>query len=88
MMNMLGDGNGDHLAGVAELLSDPSIVLHVYGKRHAVARRKMGHFTMLVDGAVDEAAIARAKAAHAKLRWVAANARSADRKGLLRLHRA
>lgn len=70
MMNVLGAGTGDHLAGVAELLSDPSIVLHVYGKRHAIARRKMGHFTMLVDGAIDEAAIARARAAHAKLRWV------------------
>ncbi len=69
MMNVLGDGNGDHLAGIPELLSDPSIVLHVYGKRHAVARRKMGHFTMLVDGAVDDAAIARAEAAHAKLSW-------------------
>ena len=70
MMNLLGDGNGDHLAGVTELLRDPSIVLHVYGKRHAVARRKMGHFTMLVDGPVDEVAIARAEAAHAKLHWV------------------
>jgi 5-(carboxyamino)imidazole ribonucleotide synthase len=71
MMNILGDGNGDHLAGIAELLTDPSIVLHVYGKRHAIARRKMGHFTMLVDGPVDEAAIARARAAHAKLNWIA-----------------
>lgn len=69
MMNILGDGTGDHLAGVPELLADPSIVLHVYGKRHAVARRKMGHFTMLVDGPVDDAALARARAARAKLRW-------------------
>ncbi len=72
MMNVLGDGRGDHLAGVPELLRDPSIVLHVYGKRHAVARRKMGHFTMLVDGPVDDAAIARAQAAHAALSWTAA----------------
>ena len=71
MMNVLGEGAGDHLCGIAELLSDPSIVLHVYGKRHAVARRKMGHFTMLVDGPVDDAAVARAKAAHAKLHWSA-----------------
>lgn len=71
MMNILGDGTGDHLGGVAQLLSDPSIVLHEYGKRHAVARRKMGHFTMLVDGPVDDAAIARARAAHAKLHWAA-----------------
>ncbi|HYL27452.1 MAG TPA: 5-(carboxyamino)imidazole ribonucleotide synthase [Candidatus Nitrosotalea sp.] len=69
MMNILGSGTGDHLAGVSELLSDPAIVLHVYGKHHAVARRKMGHFTMLVDGPVDEAAVAQAKAAHAKLHW-------------------
>jgi len=69
MMNILGAGTGDRLAGVPELLSDPSIVLHVYGKRHAVPRRKMGHFTMLVDGPVDEAAVARAQAAHAKLSW-------------------
>jgi len=70
MLNLLGDGNGDHLGGIPELLRDPSIVLHLYGKRHAVARRKMGHFTMLVDGPVDDAAIARAKAAHAKLHWM------------------
>jgi 5-(carboxyamino)imidazole ribonucleotide synthase len=70
MMNVLGDGNGDHLVGIEELLSDPSIVLHVYGKRHAVVRRKMGHFTMLVDGPLDDASIAGAKAALAKLHWV------------------
>jgi 5-(carboxyamino)imidazole ribonucleotide synthase len=69
MVNILGDGQGDHLSGVSELLRDPAIVLHVYGKRHAVARRKMGHFTMLVDGPVDEAAIERAQAAHRMLHW-------------------
>jgi 5-(carboxyamino)imidazole ribonucleotide synthase len=69
MMNILGDGNGDRLTGVSELLSDPTIVLHMYGKRHAVNGRKMGHFTMLLDGPIDDAAIAKARAAHAKLRW-------------------
>ena len=69
MMNILGDGNGDRLDGVNDLLSDPAIVLHMYGKRHAVAGRKMGHFTMLIDGPLDDAAIAKARAAHAKLRW-------------------
>ncbi len=69
MMNILGDGGGDRLAGVTDLLSDATIVLHMYGKRHAVAGRKMGHFTMLVDGPVDGAAIAKACASHAKLRW-------------------
>jgi 5-(carboxyamino)imidazole ribonucleotide synthase len=70
MMNILGDGNGDVLDGTKELLADPNIVLHVYGKHHAIARRKMGHFTMLVDGPIDDAAIARAQSAHAQLRWV------------------
>jgi 5-(carboxyamino)imidazole ribonucleotide synthase len=69
MMNILGDGRGDRLDGISELLSDPSIVLHIYGKRHAVARRKMGHFTMLVDGPIDEAAVERAREALAKLSW-------------------
>jgi len=69
MMNILGAGTGDHLDGVATLLADPSVVLHMYGKHHAVERRKMGHFTMLCDGAVDDAAIAKARALHAVLRW-------------------
>jgi 5-(carboxyamino)imidazole ribonucleotide synthase len=68
MLNVLGDGKGNRLGGVAELLRDPSIVLHLYGKHHAVARRKMGHFTMLVD-TIDDPAIARAQAALAKLHW-------------------
>jgi 5-(carboxyamino)imidazole ribonucleotide synthase len=69
MINILGDGKGDRLMGVDELLSDPSIVLHMYGKHHAVARRKMCHFTMLADVPVDEPAIAKAKAAREKLFW-------------------
>jgi 5-(carboxyamino)imidazole ribonucleotide synthase len=70
MVNILGEGCGDHLAGVQELLTDPNIVLHMYGKKHAVDRRKMGHFTMLVDGPVTDAQIERAKAARALLHWV------------------
>ncbi len=70
MMNILGAGTGDTLGGVDELLRDPSIVLHIYGKRHAVERRKMGHFTMLVDGPVGDAAIERARHALALLRWI------------------
>jgi len=69
MMNVLGAGTGNLLSGAKELLTDPNVVLHFYGKRHAVPRRKMGHFTMLVDGTPDDAAIARARAAHAKLGW-------------------
>ena len=69
MVNILGSGTGNHLEGVDELLRDPSIVLHMYGKKHAVNRRKMGHFTMLLDAPVTEADIQRAMGAHALLRW-------------------
>jgi 5-(carboxyamino)imidazole ribonucleotide synthase len=69
MVNILGTGTGNHLEGVDDLLRDPSIVLHMYGKKHAVNRRKMGHFTMLVDEPVTDGDIERAKAAHALLRW-------------------
>lgn len=69
MMNVFGDGSGNRLAGAEQLLADPSIVLHVYGKKHAVARRKMGHFTMLVDGPIDEGVLAKAAAAREKLHW-------------------
>ena len=69
MVNILGAGTGDHLTGVNELLSDPSIVLHMYGKKHAVNRRKMGHFTMLVNGPITDEALERARAAHALLSW-------------------
>ncbi len=69
MMNILGAGAGNVLAGSHELLADPSVVLHFYGKRHAVARRKMGHFTMLTDAAPGENDIARAREAHARLGW-------------------
>jgi 5-(carboxyamino)imidazole ribonucleotide synthase len=70
MVNILGEGRGDHLAGVEQLLADPDIVLHMYGKKHAVNRRKMGHFTMLVDGPVTDSQIERAKTARELLHWV------------------
>lgn len=69
MLNILGDGRGDHLAGISELLADPSIVLHLYGKRHAVARRKMGHFTKLIGGPIGEPEIAQARDALRLLHW-------------------
>lgn len=70
MMNILGTGTGDKLEGLDVLLEDPTVVMHLYGKKHAVDRRKMGHFTMLFDGAIDEAALVRARKAHALLHWV------------------
>jgi 5-(carboxyamino)imidazole ribonucleotide synthase len=72
MVNILGEGKGNHLAGVEQLLSDPNIVLHMYGKKHAVDRRKMGHFTMLVNGPITDTAIERARAARAQLSWTGA----------------
>jgi 5-(carboxyamino)imidazole ribonucleotide synthase len=69
MVNILGTGTGNQLQGVEELLKDPTIVLHVYGKRHAPNRRKMGHFTMLVDGPVTDREIVRAREARALLHW-------------------
>jgi 5-(carboxyamino)imidazole ribonucleotide synthase len=67
MINMLGTGTGDHLAGVNELLSDPDVKLHVYGKRHAAMRRKMGHFTVLAP-TIDEA-LAKAETGRRALSW-------------------
>jgi 5-(carboxyamino)imidazole ribonucleotide synthase len=69
MVNILGEGKGNHLGGVEALLSDPNVVLHMYGKKHAVDRRKMGHFTMLVNGPITESEIQRARAARAVLYW-------------------
>lgn len=67
MMNILGSGQGNRLGGVDELLKESSVVLHMYGKKHAVERRKMGHFTVL-DNDI-ETAITKARAGHAKLFW-------------------
>jgi len=67
MVNILGAGNGDYLAGVRDLLRDPDMKLHVYGKRHAALRRKMGHFTVLA-ATVDEALV-KAEAGRRALSW-------------------
>jgi 5-(carboxyamino)imidazole ribonucleotide synthase len=72
MMNILGDGLGDVLVGIPKLLEDRLIVLHLYGKREATPRRKMGHFTMLVEGPIDDQALKRARVAHGKLSWMPA----------------
>ena len=69
MVNVLDAGTGDYLDGVADLLSDPDVKLHVYGKRHAALRRKMAHFTVLAP-TVDEA-LARAEAGRRLLSWTA-----------------
>ena len=80
MVNILGEGTGNHLAGVDDLLRDPDIVLHLYGKKHAVERRKMGHFTMLVNGAITEDVLDRARRAHALLHWTDVSEHAAARR--------
>jgi 5-(carboxyamino)imidazole ribonucleotide synthase len=67
MVNILGEGKGDVLFGVDEALKQPGLAFHLYGKTQAVAKRKMGHFTVMADDA--DGALAKAKAARALLRW-------------------
>ncbi|HMD03249.1 MAG TPA: 5-(carboxyamino)imidazole ribonucleotide synthase [Candidatus Baltobacteraceae bacterium] len=69
MANILGTGSGDHLVGVEQLLCDPDIKLHLYGKRHAGVRRKMGHFTALAPTV--EEALAKVEKGRALLSWSA-----------------
>ncbi len=69
MENILGTGSGDHLSGIDRLLRDPDTKLHLYGKRHAALRRKMGHFTVL--GATIEDALVRAERGRELLAWTA-----------------
>jgi len=67
MVNILGDGTGDELVGLERVLRDPGLSLHLYGKRHAAARRKMGHFTVL-GGSIEDA-LERAARAKELLSW-------------------
>jgi 5-(carboxyamino)imidazole ribonucleotide synthase len=68
MVNVLGAGAGDTLGGIDELLREPLLKLHVYGKAHAALRRKMGHFTVL--GETLDAALAKAERGRGVLHWV------------------
>jgi len=74
MVNILGGGNGDELGGVDDLLRDPDVALHLYGKAHAALRRKMGHFTVL--GADADDALRRAERGRTQLHWIDNRARS------------
>jgi len=66
MINLLGDlWRGHELPGVAELLGDPLLKLHLYGKREARPGRKMGHLVCLGTDPAD--AWARAAAARKRL---------------------
>jgi len=63
--------------GVNALLEDPDLKLHLYGKRHAALRRKMGHFTVLARTL--DAALEKADAGRRKLGWSASPATAALR---------
>jgi 5-(carboxyamino)imidazole ribonucleotide synthase len=67
MINILGSGGGDALTGIADLLREPELKLHLYGKKHAALRRKMGHATILADTV--EEALQKAERARAVLGW-------------------
>ncbi len=67
MVSLLGEGKGNELAGVEAALQDPNVKLHLYGKKVAKAKRKMGHLTAVADTV--EEAVERALTAHQKLRW-------------------
>lgn len=49
MVNILGKSDASQLAGVEEALQNDNVFLHLYGKKRAKAKRKMGHFTILDD---------------------------------------
>ena len=65
MLNLLGDlwKNGE--PAWAEVLADPDVKLHLYGKAEARPGRKMGHLCVLADTAAE--ALARAEAIKARL---------------------
>ncbi len=69
MLNLLGDfwPAETQPPDWLPLFQDPEAHLHLYGKRHATGRRKMGHANFL--GRTPEEALARAEAL--KARWLA-----------------
>jgi len=71
MVNLLGTGpkRAARLTGLPEALADPSVAVHVYGKRAVFDRRKMGHVTALAADGDAEAALARARTAVGRLGW-------------------
>jgi 5-(carboxyamino)imidazole ribonucleotide synthase len=72
MLNLLGDFWQDETTPPdwLPLFEDRETSLHLYGKRHARGRRKMGHANII--GTTTEAALARAEAL--KARWLAEGA--------------
>jgi 5-(carboxyamino)imidazole ribonucleotide synthase len=67
MVNLLGAGAGNRLSGLEQALQNSRICLHLYGKQHAAAKRKMGHITAL-STSVQEA-LRWALEAREQLKW-------------------
>ena len=66
MVNLLGDIWRDDEPAWDKLLSQPNVMLHLYGKKSARIGRKMGHFT--VTAATLDQALGRATAIEHSLR--------------------
>ena len=67
MINIIGDGTGDILSGVEDVLREENLSLHLYGKTGARLKRKMGHFTVL--GNTVEETREKAVKMRARLSW-------------------
>ncbi|MCX7752114.1 MAG: 5-(carboxyamino)imidazole ribonucleotide synthase [Blastocatellia bacterium] len=67
MINLLGDGRGHRLIGVERILEDPRVRLHLYGKKEARPKRKMGHVTVLAEEVTQ--ALELAHRVRQQLRW-------------------
>lgn len=65
MLNLLGDLWKSGEPDWREILEDPDVKLHLYGKREARPGRKMGHLCVLSDS--EDEALARAEAIKARL---------------------
>jgi 5-(carboxyamino)imidazole ribonucleotide synthase len=53
MVNILGDTWEQGIPEWSELLNNPGVFLHLYGKKEPRAGRKMGHFTCIGDSLED-----------------------------------
>lgn len=67
MINILGNGTGNTLAGVDEIIKRPNTYVHLYGKVEAKKNRKMGHVTLVGDDV--EALLKQAQTIKQALRW-------------------
>lgn len=68
MINILGDGSGNALVGVDEIMKQPNVYLQLYGKTEAKAGRKMGHVTLIGDDVKE--LLKQAKTVKQTLRWM------------------